>query len=104
MNEREIKRQKLLTEMLGGAAESIRATPLFAECKRLIEINEFELVLIALEEEGRRLRLSFEFWDVLKKSADLLGLPERAKELQRRRYQSRVAAQPSAAVDGFATP
>jgi len=92
MNERLLKQWAVTEKLLSEAALQVEGTPAFVECMDFLSHNELGLALDTLAAEGEHRQVGADFWHLLKKAAEVMGLREQQTELRRKRQLARVGA------------
>ncbi len=90
--------------MLSEAASQIDGSAYFVEYSEFISHNELGLALDTLADAGQHCEVNAEYWHLLKKAAEVMGLNEQIKEFRRKFQIIRAsAAQPAIQPDGAAS-
>lgn len=95
MNERLRKQWAVTEKLLSAAALHVRGTAGFADCAEALSRNEPGLALEALAAEGEYQQVGADFWNLLKKVAEVIGRQDQVIELRRKRQHARTRAVPT---------
>ncbi|NKF22971.1 hypothetical protein [Solimonas marina] len=92
MNERLIKQWAISEKLLSEAALQVKDSEAFTECMEFLSHNELGLALETLGAEGEHHQVNAEYWHLLKKAAEVMGLKEEVKEFRRKRLLAHTSA------------
>lgn len=95
MNERLRKQSAVTEKLLSAAALHVEGTAGFADCTEALSRNEPWLALEALAAEGDHQQVGADFWNLLKKVAEVIGRQDLVTELRRKRWRARTRAVPA---------
>ncbi|KAB0584507.1 hypothetical protein F7Q92_03065 [Ideonella dechloratans] len=92
MDERLQKQRAVTEKLILEAASKIEGSTGFTEHKEFIVRNELGLALDALADYGKHCEVNADYWHLLKKAAEVMGLKEQVKEFRRKRQLARASA------------